>query len=438
MFEPIPIEIWKAVPMKLRLDYGRSGLTVEIPDPNLMKVLQMQPAEPLADPEKAVEESLQRPIGGASLSELARGKHSACVAICDITRPAPNRILLPPILRTLEEAGMPRGAITILIATGLHRSNEGDELHELIGEEVAQVYRVVNHVGRDMASHSYLGTTESGTPAHVDRRFVEAELRIVVGFIEPHLMAGYSGGRKLVCPGLAGVETTKVFHSPRLMVHEKAREGVLDGNPVHREALAVAKMAGVHFAVDVALDRERRMLGVFSGELEASHMAGVEFVRRHVRDTIREPADIVVTTGGGYPLDATFYQAIKGMTAAVPAVKQGGTLIVAAECSEGLGSAEFVRLLRDYPDPWAFDKAVCEDGFFVIDQWQYQMLLRALGKAEILLVNESMPPEQRSLVPLPVFERFEAALDIALKRHGPEATIAAIPQGPYVLAELAL
>jgi nickel-dependent lactate racemase len=422
--------------VKIRIDYGRSGMEIELPEERLAKVLRMQPARPLANVPAATERALEEPIGCAPLRETARGRKSACIAICDITRPVPNRLLLPPILQTLVEAGIPRERILILIATGLHRPNEGKELEELLGPDLAGSLTVANHVARNAAQHVYLGRTRGGTPAYVDRRFVEADLHIIVGLIEPHLMAGFSGGRKVVCPGLVAVETMRWFHGASLLAHEAAQEGVLEGNPVHREAVEVARMARVDFALNVALDEARNVVGLFAGELEASFEEGVHFVRQHVWDTVSEPVDVVVTTSAGYPLDATFYQAIKGVTAASKIVKEGGTIILAATCSEGLGSADFVQLLRRYRNPREFEKVLQRADFFAIDQWQYQELVKVLRRAEVVLVNHTLPPEERMLVPIPVYSDFSAALEDALNKHGSEAKVAVIPRGPYVLAEV--
>ena len=418
----------------IRLDYGRDGLHVQVPERDLIKVLRISPVEPLTNPERSVEESLLYPIGCVPLGDMARNKRSACIAICDITRPVPNQIVLPPILGTIEKAGIAREDILILIATGLHRPNEGSELLAMVGPEIVRDYRVENHVARDFASHVYLGLTKGETPAYVDKRFVEAELHIVTGFIEPHLMAGFSGGRKLICPGLASVQTVKAFHGPTLMDHVNAREGCLEGNPVHAESLAVARMARVDFAVSVALDETRNMVGVFSGELEESHLTGVDFVRKTVTDETPRPADIVITTAAGHPLDATFYQAVKGATAALPVVRDGGTIILVAECLEGLGGEEFRQLLREYPDLDAFEKRLWDDEFFVIDQWQYQKLSQAARKAEVVLVSHGLPADMKTCVPIPVFATVEAALKDALKKHGPDAGIVVIPSGPNVLA----
>ncbi len=219
--------------MRVRLDYGRSGLEVHLPDQNVVKCLGYRPALPLENPERAISERLAQPTGTPPLAELARGRSDACVAICDITRPVPNATLLPPILRTLEQNGLQREKILILVATGLHRPNEGDELVEMVGREIATEYRIANHHGREREEHLFLGQSLRNVPVWIDRRYVEADLKITTGLIEPHFMAGFSGGRKLICPGLAHLDTVRVWHGPDFLEHPQARSGCLEGNPVH-------------------------------------------------------------------------------------------------------------------------------------------------------------------------------------------------------------
>src|SRR5579885_1171920 len=227
--------------MRVTLDYGKTGLDVTLPaDRLLAPPLAIRDAAPLPDPEAALEAALANPIGTRSLAELARGKKTACVVVCDITRPVPNKLILPPLLRTIEAAGVPRAGITVLVATGLHRPNVGAELVELVGEQVAANYRCENHHGKVREEHDYLGTTDNGVPIWIDNRYTRAELKVTTGLIEPHLMAGYSGGRKVICPGLAGLETVKVWHGPRFLEHPKADAGVLEGNPVHAENTKIA------------------------------------------------------------------------------------------------------------------------------------------------------------------------------------------------------
>src|SRR5438874_9302061 len=219
--------------MRITLDYGRTGLNVELPDERIVGPLAIRPATPLADPEGVIAEALRRPIGSSPLADLARGRRNACILVCDITRPVPNRLLLPPILRTLEEQGIARRDILLLIATGLHRPNEGAELQEMLGPEIVANYRVENHHGKVLDEHDYLGTTPNGVPVYIDSRYVRADLKISTGLIEPHLMAGYSGGRKVICPGIAGLDTVKVWHGPRFLEHPLADCGSVEGNPVH-------------------------------------------------------------------------------------------------------------------------------------------------------------------------------------------------------------
>jgi len=348
----------------------------------------------------------------------------------------PNKILLPPILKTLHAAGLKPENILILIATGIHRPNEGDELLELVGAEIAEHYPVQNHFSRDLASHKYLGQTVRGTEVWIDRRYLDAQLKIATGFIEPHLMAGFSGGRKLIVPGIASIETMKSMHGPRLLEHPNAREGVIEGNPFHEEAVEIAKIAGVDFIVNVALNEQRQITGIFSGDLERAHLEGVNFVRESVRDAVPAPVDIVVTTSAGYPLDATWYQAIKGLTSALPIVKEGGTIILAAQCSEGVGSAEFRKLVHETSDLTKFIQDIFREDFFVIDQWQLEEYAKAARKAHIVLVSDGLSQEEKDAMHLSWSPSVADALREAFLKHGSAAKVAVIPKGPYILADV--
>jgi lactate racemase len=332
--------------MKIELAFGKTGITANLPLGFRYRVLEARTATPLPDWQGALESALDRPIGAPPLSELARGKQSAAISVCDITRPAPNRLTLPPVLRRLEQAGIPREQITILIATGLHRAATDAEIREICGEEIAAAYNIVNHDARNLSSHRHLGTTQSGTPVYIDERFASSDLHITLGFIEPHLMLGYSGGRKLIAPGLAAQETIKVLHSPKFMRDTRAVEGSIEDNPLHRELLEIARLARHDFIVDVALARDRSIGAVFAGDAELAHRGGVDFVSQVLLQTLDEPVDAVITTSAGYPLDLTYYQCIKGVTAASHIVKPGGSILLVAACTEGAGAPEFARMLR--------------------------------------------------------------------------------------------
>ncbi|MBM3457442.1 MAG: nickel-dependent lactate racemase, partial [Armatimonadetes bacterium] len=363
--------------MIVRLDYGRNGLEVDLPAEQV-EVLTLQPVPPVRDPVRAVNDAIRSPVRTAPLMALARGKRSACVVISDITRPVPNRLLLPPILDTLETAGIPSSQIVILVATGTHRPSTPTELVEMVGPEIVEGYRIENHGATDRQTHRYLGETPNGVPMWVDSRFLEAELRLSVALIEPHFMAGFSGGRKSICPGICAMETVQVWHGPRFIGHPRSESGTFLGNPVHDDSLHVARAAGLQFICDVTLDSERRLTGVFAGDVEAAWLRGVEMARRVAQAPVSEPADIVVSTCAGYPLDLTFYQAVKGMVGALPSLKPGGTLILAAECAEGIGSRHFTEALLECTDLEAFVARTYDPGFFLPDQWEIHELWKAV------------------------------------------------------------
>jgi len=422
--------------VQVHLDYGRTGLSVELPDANVVKVLRYRPAEPLADATSAVVERLAHPTGTPPLEQLARGRRDACIVISDVTRPVPNATILPPILSVLERAAIPRRNILILVATGMHRPNEGDELVEMVGQDIAESYRIENHHGEELSEHVHLGQSPRGVPIWIDRRYVEADLKITTGLIEPHLMAGYSGGRKLVCPGLAALETIKVWHGPDFLEHPNARSGCLEDNPVHEENTWIARRANCDFIVNTVIDAQRRMLAVVAGDMERAFDDGVAFVRPLVTDTVPEPVDIVVTSSAGYPLDTTFYQSIKGMLAAVPIVKPGGTIILAASMSQGIGSREFQRLFDENPTLEGFVERILHTDYFVMDQWQLEEMAKVRRRAKVVVVTDGLPPETVNRLFVEWAPTVESAVAAALAHHGPHATLAAIPKGPYVLAQL--
>lgn len=419
--------------MRVKLDYGREGLEVEVPDENLAAVLGLSPAPACANPSGAVRDALRDPVGSAPLAELARGKGSACVVISDITRPVPNRIILPELLAVLDAADIPRERTTILIATGTHRAATPAEIVEMVGERIASEYPIVSHLAHDRSTHRCLGETPRGVPMCVDTRFLDAELKLSVALIEPHFMAGFSGGRKNICPGICAMETVQVWHGPRFIGHERSDSGVVEGNPVHEDALYVAREAGLDMICDVTLDESRRITGVFAGAVELAWLHGVEAARRASRAPLAEPVEIVLTTTAGYPLDLTFYQAVKGMVGALPAVKPGGTVLVVARCEEGLGNATFADTLLSLEDLAAFVERTYDPAFFIPDQWEIHELYKAVRHAEVLIFSEGIPPdtlERCFVTPVPSVEE---GLRRALQKHGSNARIVVIPKGPYVV-----
>ncbi len=421
--------------MQVCLEYGRSGLEVELPDDRVVRTLAYKNAIPLEDPDAVLRKTLQNPNGSPPLFELARGRSSACIVISDITRPVPNQLILQSLLETLEEAGLAREQILILIATGLHRPNEGDELVELVGQEIADQYRIENHHGQVPEEHTFLGDSPRGVPIWIESRYVEADLKITTGLIEPHLMAGFSGGRKLVCPGIAALETIKVWHGPQFLEDPRADCGILEGNPVHEENTWIARHTGCDFIVNVVIDSQRRPLAFVAGDMEQAFLEGVDFCRDVVTDTIEEPVDIVVTSCAGYPLDTTFYQAIKGLTGALPVVKEGGTIVMAASLSEGIGSPQFEQLFDENTDLEAFVDRILNTDYFVMDQWQLEELAKVRRKAKVKIVSDGLPSQTINRLFVESAPTVEQAVADSLQEYGEQARIAVIPKGPYVLAQ---
>jgi len=419
--------------VRVSLDYGRGHLELMLPAGHPVEVLEKRAVPPLADPEAAVRSALAAPLGSRPLHELARGRRDAVVVVSDRTRPVPNALLLPPLLDSLAEAGLARNAVTVLVATGLHRPATPEELDEILGSELARNLRVEQHDARDRESHADLGTSPGGIPILLDRRYVDADLKILTGLVEPHLMAGYSGGRKAVCPGLAAVETIRVAHGPR-MLEGAVGAGIVDGNPLHEDLLEIAARAGVDFIANVALDRERRMSGVWCGGLVEAHAAAMAFVEDECRADLAEPADLVIASGGGDPLDATFYQAIKGVAAAAGVVRPGGAILLCAALAEGIGSASFEKLIRESADPAAFELRLEDDRFFAVDQWMVQHLCQAHRRARVLLYTDGLPLEAANELLVEAVPTPEDGVARALAGMPRGARIAVLPQGPYVLA----
>ncbi len=423
-------------PLRVTLDYGRKGLDVELSGGRLVGPLEIQPVTPLADPEAEVARKLESPTGAPALRDLARGRKTACILICDITRPVPNPVILRPTLKVLEESGIARKDVLILVATGLHRPSTEAERIEMLGAEIAGEYRVEDHHGTRLDEHTFLGTTDRGVPAWIDSRYVEADLKITTGLIEPHLMAGYSGGRKLICPGIAALETVKVWHGPRFLEHPNADCGILEGNPVHEENTRIARLAGCDFIVNVTMDKDRKVTSVVAGDMEAAFLEGVAFVEKVVKAPVAEAVDVVVTSSAGYPLDTTFYQAVKGLTGCLPIVKQGGTIILAASLSEGVGSPEFQSLFRENPSLEVFMERILGRDYFVLDQWQLEELAKVRRKVKVKIVSDGLSADELSRLFVEPADTVESALAASLAEYGPDATVAVIPKGPYVLPTL--
>jgi nickel-dependent lactate racemase len=419
--------------MKARFSFGKSGIDVSVPDNYRTQVILSQTAQALEDELVALNAALDAPIGSAPLAELAAGKKTAAISVCDITRPAPNWLTLPPVLERLHAAGIPVEGVTILIATGLHRGATEEEINTIVGPEIAAKYRIVSHDAKALAEHRFLGETGRGTPVYIDERFVAADLHITLGFIEQHLMAGFSGGRKLVAPGLAAQETIKVLHSPRFMREPLATEGSIAQNPLHADLLEIARMVRHDFMLDVTLTQERRISGVFAGDPVQAHAAGVAFVERTCLERLDEPVDAVITSAAGYPLDLTFYQIVKGVTAAAHMVKPGGRILIVAQCAEGVGSPEFARKLASLRSFRSFLNEI-HSAPVEVDQWQLEKLALTGEKYELSFFTPGVTRGQLGFLGESSFSTLVEAVAATLAGLPDDARVAMVPEGPYTFA----
>jgi len=400
-------------------------------------VIRKPPVAVPADPAAVIEQALANPIDAESLDAAAHGAATACILICDITRPVPNHLFLRPMIERLMAAGVPAEGITVLVATGLHRANVGDELRELVGDPwVLENVAVANHDARDDAAHLSLGETRTRkVPVSLDRRLVEADVKIATGLVEPHFMAGYSGGRKVIAPGVAHHTTIRTFHSARFMEDPLASSCILEGNPLHEEQLEIVGMLGGGvYAFNTVIDEDRNLIYASFGEVVASHMAAVAFVRESIEVQVPRRFKTVVTSAAGYPLDKTYYQTVKGMVTPLDILQPGGTLIIASDCSEGVGSDEFraaqQRLVELGPD--AFLQTITGKQLADVDEWQTEMQLKPMRIGNIELYSQGLSDEDHAFTGVQRVHDLTGAIRDSMERHSDPA-IAVVPEGPYVV-----
>jgi len=421
--------------MTIELLYGRGTMQVRLPDHIAVDVIRKKPMPVLSEPTTAIGLALAKPVGTAPLAELARGKRTACILICDITRPVPNALFLRPLIELLLAAGVPAAGITVLVATGLHRPNEGDELAELVGDPwVLETVTVVNHLAERAEDHIDLGRTpKRGVPVKLDRRLVEADIRIATGLVEPHFMAGYSGGRKVIAPGVAHADTIRTFHNSRFMADPAARNCNLVGNPLHEEQLAIVEMLGGALALNTVIDDDRRLAFVNFGEIVESHLAAVAFMRDYAEVVVPERYPLVITSAAGYPLDKTYYQTVKGMVGPLGVLEPGGEMIIASACSEGVGSPHYAAAQRRLVELGSegFWRSIEPKPLADIDEWQTQMQLKAMAAGRITLVTDGLAGA-RDLTGVAVASSLDQAIADCVARRQPKRA-AVIPEGPYVI-----
>ena len=420
--------------MKVNLAYGQGHLPVELPDERTT-VIQPTHTPGLPDERAAVFAALEKPISARPLRDWIKPGDRVCILFTDITRATPNERLVPWLLEHLVH--VPRENITLLNQLGTHRPNTRAELEQMLTPAVVQNYRVINHEPENPDALVQLGTTRDGTPARLHRHVVETDVRIVTGFIEPHFFAGFSGGVKGIMPGVAGLETVLSNHGAKNIGDPRSTFGVTNGNPIWEELRDIALRVGPSFLLNVSLNEERQITGVFAGDLLAAHKVGCEFVRKSAMQKFDAPFDIVVTTNSGYPLDQNLYQGVKGMSAGARVIKEGGTLILACECREGLPArSPLDQFLRTTTSPEEVLALLATPGFVRPEQWQAQIQALIQRKARVLLYS-SLPDDIVRVAHLTPCRDIAAAVKECLASHRNGARVAALPQGPLTIPYLA-
>jgi lactate racemase len=421
--------------MNITLRYGKRGLPLTLAS-EWNAIIIRKPVMPvLDDPSLAVRTALTQPVGSGTIAEEGVGCQTACIAVCDITRPVPNSLFLPHLLRELIAVGLKPQNILLLIATGLHRPSTPAELAQIIGDPwILDTFPIADHYARRDEDHVLLGVTSRGTPTRIDKRFVEADLRIVTGLVEPHLMAGYSGGRKVISPGLCHADTICALHRAELMGHPKSALCILQDNPLHQDQLEILAMVGKTLAINTVIDEERRLSLVNFGEAQTSHHVAVEYMRPYAEVPVDRKFHTVVTTTAGYPLDCNYYQTPKGITAGANILAPGGTLLVASECIEGLGSEEFIAAQRRLSEQGreAFLRDIMAKPRADIDEWGTQMILKAVQTGKIGLYSDQLSDEDMSLTGAFRVTSMESAIQESIDASG-DPHVAIIPEGPYVV-----
>ncbi len=419
--------------MKVHLQYGTSGIVEEIPSPNVT-VLKPRFLEGLADEAAAFRTAVREPIGSRPLRELIRSTDRIAVVIPDITRPLPSDRLLPWIFAELPH--VPERNFTIINGTGSHRMNTEQELMSMVGANVFAGYRVMNHTAHDPATLAPAGKSGDGRTVFMNREYVDADKRIVLGFIEPHFMAGFSGGYKGIFPALADIDSIMHYHRASVIGDPCSTWGVLDGNPTQEQIRANGSLLQVNFCINLTLNRKREITRFFCGDVLAAHKRGCEFARSTAMVACERPYPIVVTTNGGYPLDQNLYQAVKGMSAAAQIVDDGGFILAASRCNDGFPAhGNFRKLLFEHESPRALLSTILAPGFSMYDQWEAQILAMVLLKARVGLYSD-IPPEELQRAHLEPVEDIRARLSSELRGIGEDSPIAVLPEGPMTIPYL--
>jgi len=418
--------------MRLHLAYGKTGLPIELDDSLNVTVVEPGYVPAVPDPAAAVRDALRHPIASPALRDLVRPGRRVGVVFSDITRPAPNPLLLGAALDELR--GVENLEVVLFNALGTHRPNTESELRGMLGGGIFGRSRVVQNGCFDPSTQVNVGTTSRGHEAWLNAELMRCDLKVLTGFIEPHLFAGFSGGGKAIMPGMAGQRTVLGNHDAGMVGHPQAIWGVTHGNPIWEEIREVAGKCGPLFLLNVTLNRDKAVTGVFAGDLDQAHAAGCAFVRRSAMVAVPEPFDIVITTNSGYPLDLNLYQSVKGMRAADQIVRPGGAIVIATSCWDGIPEhGLYGKLLRESRSPQEMLAKVCTPGFLEQDQWQAHVQALVQLKADVYVRSDGLTEEQiRSALLVPC-QRIEETVADLVRKYGRDASICVLPEGPQTI-----
>jgi nickel-dependent lactate racemase len=422
--------------IKIKLDYGKEGLDIKLPDYLNIDVVQPKYREGLPDQALAVEDALLRPIDSKPLRNIVAQTDTVGIVFNDITRPTPCKIILPALLREL--GNIPDERILLFNATGTHRANTQAELRGMLGDDILKKYRIIQNDAKDRPSHKFVGTTESGNKIWLHKDYLNCNVKILTGFIEPHIFAGFSGGGKAAMPGLALLETVIRNHNVNNIDHPKATWGVTSGNPIYEEIRQTASLVPPTFLLNVALNRKKEITAVFAGDVRKAHEQGCDYVKKNAMAPVEKPYDIVITSNSGYPLDLNVYQSIKGMSAAAQIVKKGGSIVVVADCWDGIPDhGEYGKFLSEADSYESLLRMVHRKDFFKHDMWQAQLHGLILKKADVYFHSHNLSNEQIRRAILKPCPKVEETVEELLQKYGRDASICILPEGPQTIPYIA-
>jgi nickel-dependent lactate racemase len=418
--------------MNIWLAYGKKGKQIELNDAYNIRIVEPEFVDALADPVAALREALQSPIGEQPLKDFVKPDNKVGIIFSDITRPTPNSTIIPAILNELGELSPEN--IILFNSLGTHRENTEDELRMMIGDEIYDKYRIIQNNAFDRKTQVNLGQTRRGQHIWLNRELLQCDVKILTGFIEPHFFAGFSGGGKAIMPGMAGQETVLANHDAQMINDPKSVWGVMEGNPIQEEILEVTENIPGKYLLNVTLNRNKEITGVFAGDMRKAHLSGCEFVKTYAMIPVSEPFDIVITTNSGFPLDLNLYQAIKGVSAAAQVVKDGGCIIVAADCWDGIPEhGLYGKLLSEARGPQELLDTIMKTSQSRQDQWQAQIQAKIQLRSDIYVYSENLSDKQIRNALLKPCRNIEKTISELLDKFGQDASICVLPEGPQTV-----